>query len=84
MSLYPPGGFQTVAVVGFLSPVAVILFGPFCGRMMDFTPRRRALRFITCTQTAAIVTAGTASHHPMRTPVYEWRFCQLCMHAQNK
>ena len=53
-----------MAVVGFLSPVAVILFGPFCGRMMDFTPRRRALRFITCTQTGAIVLAGTA-HAPV-------------------
>ena len=57
-----------MAVVGFLSPVAVILFGPFCGRMMDFTPRRRALRFITCTQTAAIISAGNVaptSHTPV-------------------
>lgn len=52
------GGFQTVAVVGFFSPLAVMALGPWCGQLLDLTPRRTALRFIAVVQFAAIVTAG--------------------------
>ena len=47
-----------MAIVGFLSPLSVALFGPACGRILDLTPRRTALRFITSAQTGAIATAG--------------------------
>lgn len=53
------GGFQTVALVGFISPLAVMALGPWCGQLLDLTPRRSALRFIAVAQTAAIITAGT-------------------------
>ena len=52
------GGFQTVALVGFISPLAVMALGPWCGQLLDLTPRRSALRFIAVAQTAAIITAG--------------------------
>ena len=52
------GGFQTIALVGFISPLAVMALGPWCGQLLDLTPRRTSLRFIAVTQTAAIVTAG--------------------------
>jgi hypothetical protein len=55
------GGFQTVAIVGFLSPLSVAVFGPACGRLLDLTPRRTALRFITSTQLGAIATAGVCA-----------------------
>lgn len=52
------GGFQTVAIVGFMSPLSVAVFGPACGRLLDLTPRRTALRFIISAQIGAIATAG--------------------------
>lgn len=52
------GGFQTVALVGFISPLAVMALGPWCGQLLDLTPRRTALRTIAAAQTAAILTAG--------------------------
>ena len=47
-----------MAIVGFLSPLSVAVFGPACGRLLDLTPRRPALRFITAAQTGAIATGG--------------------------
>ena len=47
-----------MAIVGFLSPLSVAVFGPACGQSLDLTPRRTALRFIITAQIAAIATAG--------------------------
>jgi hypothetical protein len=49
-----------VALVGFISPLAVMMLGPWCGQLLDLTPRRTALRFIVCMQSSAIIVAGAA------------------------
>ena len=53
-----PGGFQTVALVGFVSPVAVAIFGPLVGQALDNTPRQLGLTITAGLQAAFITAAG--------------------------
>ena len=53
-----PGGFQTVALVGFVSPVAVAVFGPLVGQALDNTPRQLGLTITAGLQAMFITAAG--------------------------
>eukprot|EP00884_Botryococcus_braunii_P013074 jgi/Botrbrau1/21768/Bobra.43_1s0158.1 len=49
-----PGGFQTVAIVGFVSPLSTVLFGPLVGQALDRLPRRVGLSGVVAIQSFLI------------------------------
>ncbi|KAL0048832.1 hypothetical protein WJX82_000311 [Trebouxia sp. C0006] len=53
-----PGGFQTVALVGFIAPLAVTLLGPATGQLLDHSPRQLALNTCAMVQGVCIVISG--------------------------
>ena len=55
------GGFQTVAIAGFVSPVAVAIFGPVVGQALDRQTRQAGLKLAAGCQAACITTAGAFS-----------------------
>ena len=52
------GGFQTVAIAGFVSPVAVALFGPLVGQALDRKSRQAGLTLAVACQAVCITMAG--------------------------
>ena len=52
------GGFHTVAVVGFIAPLAVTVLGPATGQLLDQSPRQQALNFCAVVQGICIVLSG--------------------------
>lgn len=52
------GGFQTVAVVGFVAPLAVTVLGPATGQLLDRSPREAALNFCAVIQSVCIFVSG--------------------------
>ena len=52
------GGFQTVALVGFIAPLSVTLLGPATGQLLDQSPRQLALNFCAVVQGLCIVMSG--------------------------
>lgn len=58
-----PGGFQTVAVVGFFAPLAVTLLGPAVGQALDRTPRLQGLSVVVISQGIFIALSGGLTPH---------------------
>ena len=56
--VYSAGGFQAIALLGFVSPLACSLFGPAAGRMLDRAHRPFGLGAMVALQGLAI--AGSA------------------------
>ena len=52
------GGFQTVALVGFIAPLAVTVLGPATGQLLDHSPRQLALNTCAVVQGTCIVISG--------------------------
>ena len=52
------GGFQTVALVGFIAPLAVTLLGPATGQLLDHSPRQLALNTCALVQGGCIIISG--------------------------
>lgn len=52
------GGFQAVAIAGFISPLAVALLGPAIGAKLDSTRRQTGLTVANVIQTISITAAG--------------------------
>lgn len=68
------GGFQTVALVGFIAPLAVTLLGPATGQLLDHSPRQLALNTCALVQGVCIIISG--QFLPPLLP----SLCRLCMH----
>lgn len=62
MDVANAGGFQTVALVGFISPLAVTVLGPATGQLLDHSPRQLALNTCAVVQGICIVISGKTYH----------------------
>ncbi|KAL3150048.1 hypothetical protein ABBQ38_013398 [Trebouxia sp. C0009 RCD-2024] len=74
-----PGGFQTVALVGFIAPLAVTLLGPATGQLLDHSPRQLALNTCAVVQGGCIIVSGLVmwravqlgqTFHLQRSPMF--------------
>jgi len=65
---YVEGGYQAIAVLGFVSPLGCSLFGPLTGRLLDNMYRPYGLSLMIALQGIAIMASGlvvlTAAAHP--------------------
>ena len=64
------GGFQTVALVGFIAPLAVTLLGPATGQLLDHSPRQLALNTCALVQGGCIIVSGESL--PLLQPPLHW------------
>lgn len=65
------GGFQAVALAGFISPLAVAILGPAVGAKLDSTRRQTGLTVANVIQTISITAAGPPC--VLHCPKYPWK-----------